>query len=146
MKYTCPAGHVSGWKKCAKCADMIAAAKVELSKRMRETRGNKSNLPRRPHPNETGKRYGRLLVIRRHSMVGQASCVEWLCECDCGKEKIASGPLLRRGHIKSCGCLQIESRKRPKPVKPLTEADKARLKAVSDRLNAKALELARRVA
>lgn len=56
---------------------------------------------------ETGNRYGRLLVLRH---VGSSKCgnAEWLCRCDCGKEKIIRGGGLRNGGTKSCGCLQKE--------------------------------------
>lgn len=32
----------------------------------------------------------------------------WLCECDCGTEKIINGSHLRQGHTRSCGCLSKE--------------------------------------
>jgi len=30
----------------------------------------------------------------------------WLCECDCGNQKIVAGNLLRNGSTRSCGCLR----------------------------------------
>ena len=33
---------------------------------------------------------------------------QWLCKCDCGNQKIVNGNALKRGAIKSCGCLQKE--------------------------------------
>lgn len=56
----------------------------------------------------TGKRYGRLVVIELYGK--QKSVNYWRCKCDCGNEKIASIKLLNNGCIKSCGCLQRESR------------------------------------
>lgn len=56
----------------------------------------------------TGKRFGRLVVIRRESEIGQK--VRWLCRCDCGSEKVISAYELTSGNTKSCGCLQSESR------------------------------------
>jgi len=52
----------------------------------------------------TGKRVGKLVVIKKIAE-GHRGCPQrWLCKCDCGKEKIISkGPLLK-GNIKSCGC------------------------------------------
>ena len=53
----------------------------------------------------TGQRFGRLVVEgfaymdkNRHSM--------WNCRCDCGGHNIASIANLRRGNVKSCGCLR----------------------------------------
>ena len=51
----------------------------------------------------TGKRIGRLTVIQRTKKEGRASAY-WVCRCDCGKEIIADGVMLRRGDYKSCGC------------------------------------------
>lgn len=53
----------------------------------------------------TGKRFTRLLVIK---MVDDIRPVSWLCKCDCGTEKVLSGKVLKNGHTKSCGCLNIE--------------------------------------
>lgn len=56
---------------------------------------------------ETGNRYGRLVVLRRaeNSRTGIA---KWLCRCDCGKEKAILGTSLRNGATSSCGCLRVE--------------------------------------
>ena len=52
---------------------------------------------------ETGNRYGRLLVLERSDGIdGRAA---WLCECDCGNHVIVKGKELRNGHTRSCGCL-----------------------------------------
>ncbi|HBV95789.1 MAG: hypothetical protein JL50_10885 [Peptococcaceae bacterium BICA1-7] len=54
-----------------------------------------------------GKRYGRLTVIERaHN--DKRGTVYWKCLCDCGKETIKSGQLIRLGKTKSCGCLGVE--------------------------------------
>jgi hypothetical protein len=52
-----------------------------------------------------GKRYGRLIVIRRapNDKFGSA---RWLCRCDCGQETTVRGGNLRRGTSQSCGCLR----------------------------------------
>lgn len=56
----------------------------------------------------TGKRFGRLTVVRRISPVG--SKVRWLCRCDCGTMKDVTAYELTSGKTRSCGCLQKESR------------------------------------
>lgn len=55
----------------------------------------------------TGKRVGRLTVIRR--MPNNANNkIMWLCKCDCGNETTVISSLLNTGRTKSCGCLTRE--------------------------------------
>ncbi len=54
----------------------------------------------------TGKKFGRLLVIRRAE--NKRNRTAYWCKCDCGKECIAIGMELTRGSTKSCGCLKKE--------------------------------------
>ena len=56
-----------------------------------------------------GKRFDRLIVIRRVPNRGHSSC--WLCKCDCGKEIEVIGSNLRGGTSTSCGCYRLESLK-----------------------------------
>ena len=53
---------------------------------------------------ETGHTYGLLTVIKRASSSREGAL--WLCKCSCGNTKIVSGAALRRGQMKSCGCLR----------------------------------------
>lgn len=55
---------------------------------------------------ETGKKYGRLTVIKRVENIKKATA--YLCRCDCGTEKIVRGEQLRNGETVSCGCYQKE--------------------------------------
>lgn len=50
-----------------------------------------------------GHRYGKLVAIR---MEETKSCerTKWLCECDCGNERIASITKLKSGEVACCGC------------------------------------------
>lgn len=48
----------------------------------------------------TGKRFGRLLVLRREGRRGKR--ITWLCECDCGALHVAAGANLRSGGATSC--------------------------------------------
>lgn len=57
----------------------------------------------------TGQRFGRLVAIRPVGRNKQA-CIVWECKCDCGNTKAISGAELRRGHTRSCGCFEAESR------------------------------------
>lgn len=56
----------------------------------------------------TGKRVGRLTVVRRVGSSDKQAL--WLCRCDCGAEKVISGGTLRQGKTKSCGCVYRATR------------------------------------
>lgn len=55
---------------------------------------------------ETGHRYGRLVVLERYPT--DRSDVYWKCRCDCGMEIAVRGSNLRYGRTRSCGCLRRE--------------------------------------
>lgn len=59
----------------------------------------------RPAKDETGQKFGKLTVVSRHIDLENTNEAMWNCLCDCGKEHVASGQHLRRGMVKSCGCL-----------------------------------------
>ncbi len=62
----------------------------------------------KPTTDVIGKRFGRLVVLRQ-SGKDSYNNVKYLCECDCGKETIVYGHVLRRRKgTKSCGCLSVE--------------------------------------
>jgi hypothetical protein len=54
----------------------------------------------------TGKRFGRLLVIKISKRANR--CQWWLCKCNCGNEKIIAKGSILSGLTQSCGCLQKE--------------------------------------
>jgi len=62
----------------------------------------------------TGHKYNKLTVIKLHHKT-QKYTIDgkkkghqyfWLCKCDCGNETIIPTSNLRKGLIKSCGCLK----------------------------------------
>lgn len=55
----------------------------------------------------TGKRFGRLVVLRREGSDASGTA-RWLCLCDCGGEVVSLGTSLRYGTTLSCGCLRRE--------------------------------------
>lgn len=59
---------------------------------------------------ETGKTYGRLMVLRQSFMKdGKAvKGIHWLCLCECTRRAVVLGSRLRNGSTKSCGCLVEE--------------------------------------
>lgn len=57
----------------------------------------------------SGKRFGRLIVIRRAGH--QSRHITWLCKCDCGAMATVCGNHLPNGHTQSCGCFDREQRR-----------------------------------
>lgn len=55
-----------------------------------------------------GKTFNRLTVIKEVER-GNFNRRKFLCKCSCGKETVIDLQSLITGHIKSCGCLTIES-------------------------------------
>ena len=56
----------------------------------------------------TGNKYGRLTVLHKDAERKTNNGSYWVCQCDCGKIKSVKSSSLRRGEIKSCGCLRNE--------------------------------------
>jgi hypothetical protein len=55
----------------------------------------------------TGCVFSRWTVVS-YAGAGKSRASEWLCRCECGKEKTVAGSNLRREKSRSCGCLSIE--------------------------------------
>lgn len=55
--------------------------------------------------NLSGRRFGRLLVLKRTNQPGR---VRYHCTCDCGTDVVVSADKLRSGKTRSCGCLRKE--------------------------------------
>lgn len=53
----------------------------------------------------TGKKYGKLTVLRKSDKKGKNSY--WICRCDCGVEKEICATALKHGQ-KSCGCAAFD--------------------------------------
>lgn len=67
----------------------------------------------------SGQRIGRLICSKsRWNNERQKS--EWLCFCDCGKEKYIQTASLRSGKTESCGCLHREMLSRTKTTHGLS--------------------------
>lgn len=58
----------------------------------------------------TGKRFGRLVVLKPHDRRNRAW--RWVCKCDCGKETIGIGAKMKSGLKKSCGCYKTDAFKK----------------------------------
>lgn len=59
----------------------------------------------------TGKRFGKLVVLKKTNERTACGCVKWLCKCDCGNFKTVGSSDLRTGKTLSCGCLSKEKLK-----------------------------------
>lgn len=57
----------------------------------------------------TGQKFGRLTVVERGENANDGH-TRWKCSCECGSNKIvlAIAKDLKKGHTKSCGCIQRE--------------------------------------
>ena len=56
--------------------------------------------------NEIGNKYGKLTVLEKVPRPeGRPVGAYWLCQCECGNQKIIRGADLRAGGVNSCGCL-----------------------------------------
>ncbi len=53
----------------------------------------------------SGRKFGRLTVLQKSGTTFGAAL--WLCQCDCGMPTLVRSYDLRRGHIRSCGCLRV---------------------------------------
>lgn len=61
----------------------------------------------------TGQRFGRLMVLKRvddkiDPKSGKHKS-QFLCQCDCGNQKVILGSALTQGATRSCGCLHCET-------------------------------------
>lgn len=56
----------------------------------------------------TGKKFGILTVIEQAGKSPKGNYM-WLCQCECGNQKVINSSNLLYGHTKSCGCLRITS-------------------------------------
>lgn len=59
----------------------------------------------------TGQRFGRLLV-KCLSHIDKQRHSNWSCLCDCGESKVVTRGNLKKGNVKSCGCLFGEGNNR----------------------------------
>lgn len=56
----------------------------------------------------TGQKFGHLTALSPAENIGGRTA--WLCRCDCGSTFVAKTVHLRRGHVKTCGCIAIKER------------------------------------
>jgi hypothetical protein len=65
------------------------------------------NLVSRPKFGVAGQKFGRLTLVSEEGK-GKNGLTQWLFKCDCGSDKISALSHVKRGMVKSCGCLLTE--------------------------------------
>ena len=83
-----------------------ADASAQAKNRSPFTRTGQPNLKART--DWTGQKFHRLTLLSFVRSTDRNSL--WLARCDCGNEREVDPRMLKRGHTKSCGCLQRELR------------------------------------
>lgn len=63
--------------------------------------------PAHNRSNFTGRRFGKLVALKPDGKY--RGKIKWLCQCDCGKQKIVIGCNLTSGGSASCGCVTLQS-------------------------------------
>lgn len=59
----------------------------------------------------TGMKFNRLFVLEQAGR-DKYGKILWKCKCDCGKETVTHGRQLVNGRCKSCGCLNLEAKRK----------------------------------
>lgn len=62
--------------------------------------------------NLAGKKFGRLLVVKKHYRMDKNRHLMWLCQCDCGNKKVIRGYCLTGKMTVSCGCIKRKSKRK----------------------------------
>ncbi len=60
-----------------------------------------------------GRRFGRLTVLAETEARASNGSIMWRCRCDCGGTALVMTGNLTRGNTRSCGCLQVETSRKP---------------------------------
>lgn len=67
--------------------------------------------PKRRKPrykNLKDQRFERLTVVAFAGVDPKYGVARWLCECDCGRQRVVAGASLRAHATKSCGCYRAD--------------------------------------
>ena len=101
-------GQRKAWKCICDCGQEIIVKGTDL-RTGRKTHCGCQTKRMGGFKDETGNRYGRLMVLEEAGR-GSDRAIRWRCRCDCGNITIVRGRDLRQGKTKSCGCLASEVR------------------------------------
>ena len=104
-------GHTYGKFECPKCGDAFTTRPIDVvsgrrkccpKHRMENLFGGVNN---NPLIDLSGQRFGKLTAIKPIKDEN-GWYLQWLCKCDCGKEKIVRTQNLKKGCTTSCGCIK----------------------------------------
>jgi hypothetical protein len=71
---------------------------------------------KKPHLDYSGKRFGKLIVLRLHEKRTKNCKTYWVCRCECGSEKEISQRRLSNGSATDCGCVAVEKKKNRREI------------------------------
>jgi len=66
-----------------------------------------------------GQRFNRLTALIPVKIAASRE-MYWVCKCDCGGDALATTANLRRGRVRSCGCLNVDRNKETKITHGMT--------------------------
>ena len=93
------------------CGNEVTVFAGNLKKKNTQSCGcyNRQAISERELIDLTGKKFGKLTVIRRDEDYVSPSgnkTAKWYCKCDCGNYISVNGTSLREGYTRSCGCIR----------------------------------------
>lgn len=102
--------HESLWKCQCDCGNTFVTTCGKINSGHTKSCGCLLKKAVSEHVDLTGRRFGRLKVIR-HLEMNEREYPEkaWRCKCDCGNEKDFTANSLTRGAVVSCGCYLAEA-------------------------------------
>lgn len=103
------------WKCKCQCGNIISTTKLNLKNGVTKSCGclqkeiaskNMYKLSFGNYIDLTNQRFGKLVVLKKVEGLSGSNSTLWLCQCDCGNQKIIESRNLRSGFTQSCGCLK----------------------------------------
>lgn len=110
-----PTRKLSTWNCRCDCGIEFVAVGPDLKRLKNQNCGcrrtslqPKNKLPSVRRVNLIGEKFGKLTVLS-YDHKNSNNQLYWLCQCDCGNQKIIRGGALKNGNTKSCGCAKLNA-------------------------------------